>query len=57
MNEAYIIDAVRTPIGKFGGSLSGVRTDDLATIPIIELLRRHPSLDPARIDDVILGCA
>ena len=48
---------MRTPIGKFGGSLSGVRTDDLATIPIIELLRRHPSLDPARIDDVILGCA
>lgn len=57
MTEAYIIDAIRTPIGKFRGSLSTVRTDDLAALPIIELLKRNPDIDPARIDDLILGCA
>lgn len=57
MTEAYIIDAIRTPIGKFCGSLSTVRTDDLAALPIIELLKRNPNIDPARIDDLILGCA
>ncbi len=57
MSEALICDAVRTPIGKFGGSLSGIRTDDLAAIPIRAILNRNPQLDPARIDEVVLGCA
>ncbi len=55
--EAFLIDGVRTPIGKFRGALSPVRTDDLAAHPIRELLGRHPSLDPSAIDDVVLGCA
>jgi acetyl-CoA acetyltransferase family protein len=53
--EAYLIDAVRTPFGKHRGGLAGVRTDDLAAIPIVELLKRAPGLDPATVDDVILG--
>ncbi|WP_422359282.1 3-oxoadipyl-CoA thiolase [Reichenbachiella sp.] len=57
MKEAYIIDGVRTPIGKFGGTLSPVRTDDLAAHVIRELIARNESLDPALIDDCILGCA
>lgn len=57
MNESFICDAIRTPIGRYGGSLSKVRTDDLGAIPIVELLRRNPSLDPAAIDDVFYGCA
>ena len=56
MNEAYIIDAIRTPIGSFGGSLSTVRADDLAALPIKELRKRNPNLPPDAIDDVILGC-
>ncbi|MDB5241541.1 MAG: pcaF [Spirosoma sp.] len=56
MNEAYIIDAIRTPIGSFGGSLSSVRADDLAALPIKELLKRNPTLPPDVIDDVLLGC-
>lgn len=54
---AYIIDGVRTPIGSFGASLSSVRTDDLAALPIAALMARHPNLPPELIDDVILGCA
>jgi 3-oxoadipyl-CoA thiolase len=54
--EAYIIDAVRTPIGNFGGSLSPVRADDLAALPIIELLKRNPNIPAEAIEDVILGC-
>lgn len=57
MNEAYIIDAIRSPIGSFGGTLAPVRADDLAAHTMRELLRRQPGLDPAAIDDVILGCA
>lgn len=57
MKEAYIVDGIRTPIGSFGGTLSAVRTDDLAAHVIRELLNRHPSLDKSAIDDVILGCA
>jgi acetyl-CoA acetyltransferase family protein len=53
--DAYLIDAVRTPFGRHRGGLAGVRTDDLATAPLAELVRRHPALDPAAIDDVILG--
>src|SRR5690606_32103386 len=56
-NAAWICDAVRTPIGRYGGSLSPVRTDDLAAVPLKALLERNPNLDPAAIDDVILGCA
>lgn len=57
MKDAFIIDAIRTPIGSFGGTLAPVRADDLAAHAIRELIKRHPSLDPAAIDDVILGCA
>ncbi len=53
--DAYLIDAVRTPFGKHRGGLSGIRTDDLAAMPLRALLDRHQGLDPARIDDVILG--
>jgi 3-oxoadipyl-CoA thiolase len=57
MRQAFICDAIRTPIGRFGGALAGVRTDDLAAIPIRALLERSPGLDPAAIDEVTLGCA
>ena len=57
MNQAYIVDAVRTPIGSFGGTLAPVRADDLAAHVLRELMKRHPALDPAAIEDVILGCA
>jgi 3-oxoadipyl-CoA thiolase len=57
MTDAYICDAVRTPIGRYGGALSGVRTDDLATLPLKALIERHPDLDWGAIDDVIYGCA
>ncbi len=55
--DAYIIDAIRTPIGNLKGALSPVRTDDLAAIPIKELLRRNPEIDLSAIEDVIFGCA
>lgn len=55
-SEVYICDYVRTPIGRYGGSLSAIRTDDLAAIPIRALLPRH-DIDWARLDDVVLGCA
>ncbi len=57
MKSAYIVDAIRTPIGSFTGSLSPVRADDLAAHVIRALLDRHPGLDPAAVDDVIIGCA
>jgi 3-oxoadipyl-CoA thiolase len=57
MKEAYIIDAIRTPIGSFGGTLSAVRTDDLGAIPIRELLKRTPSVIQEDIEDVLFGCA
>jgi len=57
MTEAFICDAVRTPIGRYGGSLAHVRADDLAAIPIRALIERNPDLDWAELDDVILGCA
>ncbi len=57
MNDAFICDAVRTPIGRYGGALAGVRADDLAAIPIAALLKRNPGLDPAAIEEVLLGCA
>jgi len=55
--EALICDAARTPIGRYGGALSQVRTDDLAAVPIAALMARNPGVDWARIDDVILGDA
>jgi acetyl-CoA acyltransferase len=57
MSEAFICDAVRTPIGRYGGALAPVRTDDLAALPIAALLKRNAALDPAGIDEVLLGCA
>lgn len=57
MNAAFICDGVRTPIGRYGGSLSRVRADDLGALPIQALLVRHPDLDPGAIDEVLLGCA
>ena len=55
--DAFICDAVRTPIGRYGGALSGTRADDLAAAPILALLQRNPGLDWGQLDDVILGCA
>jgi len=57
MSEAFVCDAVRTPIGRYGGALAAVRTDDLAALPIAALLRRNPSLDPAAVEELLLGCA
>ena len=57
MRDAFICDGIRTPIGRYGGALASVRADDLAAIPLRELLSRNPKFDPASIDDVILGCA
>jgi acetyl-CoA acyltransferase len=57
MNDAYIYEAIRTPFGRYGGALAGVRPDDLAAHGITALLERVPQLDPAEIDDVILGNA
>ena len=55
--QAYICDAQRTPIGRYGGSLSSVRADDLAAIPISALMARNPDVDWSQVDDVVLGCA
>ena len=57
MRDVFICDAIRTPIGRYGGALSSVRADDLAAIPIKALLERNPQLDSSAIDDVIMGCA
>src|SRR5688572_27071055 len=57
MREAFICDAVRTPIGRYGGSLSSIRADDLAAIPLRALRQRNPGVDWAQVDDVIFGCA
>ena len=57
MKEAYIIDAIRTPIGSFGGTLAAVRTDDLAALVIKELVKRNPTLNTEEIEDVLFGCA
>ncbi len=57
MQDAYICDAVRTPIGRYGGALKDVRADDLAAIPLRALIERNPQVDWASVDDVILGCA
>ncbi len=55
--DVFICDAVRTPIGRFGGALAGVRADDLAAVPLKALLERNPGLDPAAVEEVFLGSA
>ena len=57
MQQAYIINGVRTAIGNFGGTLSTVRTDDLATLVLKELMSKNPSVDFSKVVDVIMGCA
>jgi len=57
MNHAYIVDAVRTPFGRYGGALSSVRADDLGAVPIRALIARHPTVDWAAVVDVVYGCA
>ncbi len=57
MNNAYICDAIRTPIGRYGGALAPVRTDDLGAIPLTALLERNAGLDPVAIGDLAYGCA
>jgi len=57
VNEPLICDAIRTPFGRYGGALATVRADDLAALPLKELIRRNPGLEPRRIDDVVFGCA
>lgn len=55
--NAYICDAIRTPFGRYGGTLGAIRADDLAALPITALMQRHPEVDWSQLDDVILGCA
>ena len=55
--DVFICDAVRTPIGRYGGALAHVRADDLAAVPIRALMRAQPDVDWAAVDDVIYGCA
>ncbi|HEY9067055.1 MAG TPA: 3-oxoadipyl-CoA thiolase [Burkholderiaceae bacterium] len=57
MNHAFIVDAIRTPFGRYGGALSSVRTDDLGAIPIRALIARNPKVDWAAVSDVLYGCA
>ncbi len=57
IKDAYIIDAIRTPIGNFGGTLSAVRPDDLGALVMKELINRNPTLNPSEIEDVLFGCA
>jgi acetyl-CoA acyltransferase len=57
MEHAYICDAIRTPVGRYGGALSSIRTDDLAAIPLQALMERNPKVDWAALDDVVYGCA
>jgi 3-oxoadipyl-CoA thiolase len=57
MTDAYIVDAIRTPFGRFGGSLAGVRADDLGALPIAALMARNPGVDWSQVDDVYYGCA
>src|SRR6187549_851355 len=57
MNAAFIVDVLRTPIGKYGGTLSSVRPDDLAAHVIRELMKRNPAVEPSSVEDVIFGAA
>ena len=55
--NVYLCDGIRTPFGRYRGGLCGIRTDDLAALPVRHLLERHPSIDPGAVEDVLLGCA
>src|SRR5882724_10990782 len=57
MPQAFICDAIRTPFGRYGGSLASVRADDLAAVPIKALMDRNPGVDWSAVDDVLYGCA
>ena len=57
MTDAFICDAIRTPVGRYGGGLSSVRTDDLAALPLRALMERNPNVDWAKVDDIFMGCA
>ena len=57
MTDVFICDGIRTPIGRYGGALAAVRTDDLAAIPIKALMQRNPGVDWSAVDDLMLGCA
>ena len=57
MKNVFILDAIRTPIGNFGGTLSSMRADDLAARPLTELIKRNPNTDWEQVEDVLLGCA
>src|SRR5471030_2524593 len=57
MTDAFICDAIRTPIGRYAGALKDVRADDLGALPLRELMRRNPGVDWSAVDDVIYGCA
>ena len=56
MSEAFVCDAIRTPIGRYGGTLSTIRTDDLAALPLKALMERNPKVDWNAIEDVLYGC-
>jgi acetyl-CoA acetyltransferase len=55
--HAFVCDAVRTPFGRYGGSLSSVRADDLSAVPILALMKQNPAVDRESVTDVVLGCA
>jgi acetyl-CoA acetyltransferase family protein len=57
MQQAFICDAVRTPVGRYGGALASVRADDLAALPLAALMARNPGVDWSKVDDLIYGCA
>ncbi|HSH56632.1 MAG TPA: 3-oxoadipyl-CoA thiolase, partial [Halomonas sp.] len=57
MKDAYIIDAIRTPIGRYGGALAPVRADDLGAVPMRALMERNPSVEWSQVDDLFYGCA
>ncbi|MFA7413362.1 MAG: 3-oxoadipyl-CoA thiolase [Rhizobium sp.] len=57
MQQAFICDAVRTPVGRYGGALASVRADDLAALPLVALMERNPGVDWSKVDDLIFGCA
>src|SRR5947209_19339394 len=57
MGEVFICDAIRTPFGRYGGTLAAIRTDDLAALPLRALMDRNPGVDWGAVDDVIFGCA
>jgi acetyl-CoA acetyltransferase len=56
MSQAFIVDAIRTPFGRYGGAFSSVRTDDLGAIPLRALMARNPNVDWAAVTDVLYGC-